>query len=59
MLTSNSSVELEVGDRRSWRGKHAKSDVRGDAGVPDGERRYVDVRGEISGYLRAVFWFAG
>ena len=42
-------------ERRSRRGKHAKRDMCGDAGIPDGERRYSDVRGDMSGYLRAVF----
>ena len=35
-------------------GKDAKSEMRGDAGAPEGDKRYFDSRVVTSGYLRAV-----
>ena len=45
-------------EERSCRGKQEKRLIVGCAGTPLGERRYMEVRGAISAYLRAVFWFA-
>ena len=60
MRTSKTCCFLPFGvvvERRA-RGKQLNKLMTGFAGVPLGERWYVEARGEMEGYLRAVFWLA-